>query len=208
MSEQLKEESQKTVVSFIVGLLVGALLVWAFTGNGGDAPKKQMDDDDTEMATDDDVATKEEVGTDDEGTTSVPVGEGSVSVDGDKAGMSVSLADVTFPAKEGWVGVRNLNDGKLGMILGVARFSAEQGLNPKQIELLTPTVAGREYAIVFYSESGDRKFNLPNRHLFQKARIYVVACVFLKLTVQKSTSRLKNSCRLVSAYFYEISSTT
>lgn len=161
MSEQLKEESQKTVVSFVVGLLVGGLLVWAFTGNGDEAPKKQMDDD-AEMTSKDDVATKEEVGTDDkeEGTTSVPVGEGSVSVDGDKAGMSVSLANVTFPAKEGWVGVRNLNDGKLGMILGVARFSAEQGLNPKQIELLTPTVAGREYAIVFYSESGDRKFNL------------------------------------------------
>ncbi len=122
-----------------------------------------MNDDDTEMVNDnddnddDDVATQEEVGTDE---TDVPVGDGAVSVDGDKAGMSVSLKDVTFPAKEGWVGVRNLNDGKFGMILGVARFSAEQGLNPTEIQLLTPTVAGREYAIVFYSESGDRKFNL------------------------------------------------
>jgi hypothetical protein len=164
MSEQLKEESQKTVVSFVVGLLVGGLLVWAFTGNGDNAPKNQMNDDESEMTNDDDVATQEEVGNDDEaeGTTSVPVGEGAVSVEGDAAGMSVSLADVTFPAEEGWVGVRNLNDGKLGMILGVARFSAEQGLNPKEIQLLTPTVAGREYAIVFYSESGDRKFNLAD----------------------------------------------
>ena len=163
MSEQLKEESQKTVVSFVVGLLVGGLLVWAFTGNGDEAPKKQTDDSKTEMTSDKDKeATQEEVGTDDEETTTVPVGEGAVSVDEVGAGMSVSLADVTFPAKEGWVGVRNLNDGKLGMILGVARFSAEQGLNPKEIQLLTPTVTGREYAIVFYSESGDRKFNLAD----------------------------------------------
>ncbi len=161
MSEQLKEESQKTVVSFVVGLLVGGLLVWAFTGNGDEAPTKQADEADKEMTTKDDVASKEEVSNDTkEASTAVPVGEGAVSVEGDAAGMSVSIADVIFPAEEGWVGVRNLNDGKLGMILGVARFSAEQGLNPTSIPLLTPTVAGREYAIVFYSESGDRKFNL------------------------------------------------
>jgi hypothetical protein len=159
MSEQLKEESQKTVVSFVVGLLVGGLLVWAFTGGEGEAPNKQMEEDKEMTENKEDSATKEEVGTDTK-ETEVPVGEGAVSVDEVGAGLSVSLADVTFPAKEGWVGVRNLNEGQLGMILGVARFSAEQGLNPKQIELLTPTVAGREYAIVFYSESGDRKFNL------------------------------------------------
>lgn len=162
MSEQLKEESQKTVVSFVVGLLVGGLLVWAFTGNGPEDAKESLTEDDKkEIAAE--MATKEEVGIEEEeaeGTTSVPVGEGAVSVEGDAAGMSVSIADVTFPAEEGWVGVRNLNDGKLGMILGVARFSAEQGLNPTSIPLLTPTVSGREYAIVFYSESGDRKFNL------------------------------------------------
>lgn len=161
MSEQIKEESQKTVVSFVVGLLVGGLLVWAFTGNNTEAPKGQNDDK-KEMGDkkNKEEATTEAVEGDAKDETSVPVGEGAVSVDEVGAGMSVSLADVTFPAKEGWVGVRNYNDGKLGMILGVARFSAEQGLNPKQIELLTPTITGREYAIVFYSESGDRKFNL------------------------------------------------
>lgn len=163
MSEQLKEESQKTVVSFVVGLLVGGLLVWAFTGNTSDAPKTPADDAKEMTDEKNDAAVKEEVGGDTtETTTNVPVGDGAVKVDEANAGMSVSLVDVTFPAKEGWVGVRNLNDGKLGMILGVARFSAEQGLNPKEIKLLTPTVSGREYAIVFYSESGDRKFNLAD----------------------------------------------
>ena len=90
----------------------------------------------------------------------LPVGDAKVSVGEQKAGTSVAIDSATFPTKEGWVGVRNMSDGKLGLLLGVARFSADQGLVPKTIELVTPTVAGREYAIVFYSESGDRKFNL------------------------------------------------
>ena len=166
MAEQLKEESQKTVVSFVVGLLVGGLLVWAFAGGPDETPKDTKAEADKKEMTKDEATktiTDKELDGETNKDTAMPVGEGSVSVDGNvKAGTSVALTDVTFPAKEGWVGVRNLNDGKLGMILGVARFSAEQGLNPKQIELLTPTVAGREYAIVFYSESGDRKFNVAN----------------------------------------------
>ena len=166
MAEQLKEESQKTVVSFVVGLLVGGLLVWAFAGGPDESKKDIKAEGDTKVLTSDkktDSTTKEEVDGTKEEDSAMPVGEGSVKVDGEmKAGSSVALSDVTFPTKEGWVGVRNLNDGKLGMILGVARFSSEQGLNPKEIQLLTPTVAGREYAIVFYSESGDRKFNVAN----------------------------------------------
>lgn len=74
-----------------------------------------------------------------------------------KEGSIVSLADSAWEEQyERQIGVLF----QQSMILGVARFSAEQGLNPTSIPLLTPTVAGREYAIVFYSESGDRKFNL------------------------------------------------
>ena len=164
MSEQLKEESQKTVVSFVVGLIVGGLLVWAFTGNTTDAPKNALTEDDKKEMADKkaEEAKTEDVSNTEAEVSKLPVGDGAVSVGEAKSGNSVPLTDVTFPTKEGWVGVRNLNEGKLGMILGVARFSAEQGLVPKQIELVTPTVAGREYAIVFYSESGDRKFNLAD----------------------------------------------
>ena len=38
MAEE-KQEGQKTVVSFIVGLLIGGLLVWAFSGPSVDAPE-------------------------------------------------------------------------------------------------------------------------------------------------------------------------
>ena len=43
MSEQ-KEETQKTVVSFVVGLLIGGLLVWAFSGTESTAPTSFSDD--------------------------------------------------------------------------------------------------------------------------------------------------------------------
>ena len=51
MAEQLKEESQKTVVSFVVGLLIGGLLVWAFSGAPKNDPKAddKMDADKKEM---------------------------------------------------------------------------------------------------------------------------------------------------------------
>lgn len=173
MAEQQKEDSQKTVVSFIVGLLVGGLLVWAFSGPSAPAPKVNDTKitDSTTTATDTTKTT--EVKTDSKPVTtnttkvtpvvaSLPTGEGAVKLEAVPAGMTVSIKDTIFPSKEGWIGVRDYTDGKLGGILGVARFSAEQGLVPTEISLLRATVAGKQYAIVFYSENGDRKFNLAN----------------------------------------------
>lgn len=174
MAEQQKEENQKTVVSFVVGLLIGGLLVWAFSGKTNDTVKPvntitptnneastttgSQSTETTKPTTD--VKTTTPTGTP---AASLPIGEGKVSVGTDvKAGMSVPLDSATFPTKEGWVGVRDYTDGKLGGLLGVARFSSEQGLVPNAITLQRATVAGKQYAIVFYSESGDRKFNLAN----------------------------------------------
>jgi hypothetical protein len=46
------------------------------------------------------------------------------------------------------------------MLLGVVRFSESQGLSPQTITLQTPTRAGTQYAVVMYTEDGDREFNL------------------------------------------------
>jgi len=176
MAEQKNaEESQKTVVSFIVGLLIGGLLVWAFSGKGADAPKPA--DVITETKTEAPAASTDTKITKTSASNetikpatkptaaataaSLPVGDGKVSIGTSiAAGKTVPLDSATFPTKEGWVGVRDFSDGKLGGLLGVARFSAEQGLVPTDIELLRATVAGKQYAIVFYSENGDRKFDL------------------------------------------------
>jgi hypothetical protein len=168
MAEQLKEENQKTVVSFIVGLLIGGLLVWAFSGKGGDAPKPadKTDEVKTETSTAKPTETKTtdvKAGTDTKkpaAAATLPVGDGKVAVGNVTAGITVPIDSATFPTEEGWVGVRDYTDGNLGGILGVARFSAEQGLVPNEITLLRATVTGKQYAIVFYTENGDRKFNL------------------------------------------------
>ncbi len=165
MSEQQKEDTQKTVVAFIVGLVIGGLMVWAFSGNGGDAPTvdKATEEDKAEITS---SSTNSDKDTDDKAETpaiekvSLPVGDGGASVKDYTAGRVVTLETATFPVAEGWVGVRDYVNDQLTGLLGVARFSESQGLVPSEIILQRPTEAGKQYAIVFYSEDGDRQFNL------------------------------------------------
>ncbi len=166
-----KQEGQKTVVSFVVGLLIGGLLVWAFSSPAEDTPKK----DTINKATEEKVEAETEntdnikVEVSDKGGNQVvvepvkavlTVGEGKISVLNQVASASVKLDGATYPVAEGWVGVRDYQNGQLGALLGVVRFSEEQGLVPSVIILQRATKAGNEYAIVVYKENGDRQFNL------------------------------------------------
>lgn len=167
MSEQEKKENQKTIVAFAAGLLIGGLLVWVFGGS----PKTEVVDETNSTETEQ-TETSVPVGTtseEDEASaeieTAVPTlqtGDGEVSVSNQAAGTTVSLESATFPSDEGWVGVRDYVNGQLGYILGVARYSKEQGLVPEEITLQRATKAGNSYAIVFYRESGDRVFSLAD----------------------------------------------
>lgn len=170
MSEK-KEEGQKTIVSFVVGLLIGGLLVWAFTG-GESAPRENNNSNNTDTEEnreanneddEDEAEVNEGNGSETPATPNTPapemeVGEGEVSVNNQAAGRRAHLESATFPTAEGWVGVRDYADGETGFVLGVARYSQSQGLIPEQIILQRPTIAGKEYAIVFFTENGDRKF--------------------------------------------------
>lgn len=166
MSED-KQEGQKTIVSFIVGLLIGGLLVWAFSGPEVNAPSKDKNDNKAEEAME--TESDEEVEDNEDETTDVvvetpvlSVGEGKVDVSNQAAGTSVALESATYPVSEGWIGVRDYTDGRLGGLLGVVRFSEEQGLVPSEVVLQRATIAGKEYAVVVYTESGDRQFSLAN----------------------------------------------
>ena len=165
MSEQEKQESQKTIVAFAAGLLIGGLLVWIFGG----APKQEEMKDTTATTTPTTEGTNVEPSTDSKNTptkeevTTAPkavliTGEGKVEIGDIKAGNVVTLSSATFPTDEGWIVVRDSNNGQISGVLGAARYSKEQGLVPKEVSLVRPTVTGKTYAIVFYSESGDRKF--------------------------------------------------
>lgn len=175
MTDETMQDGQKTVVAFIAGLLVGGLLVWVFSETPAAAPTGdttvQLEETETSAETDanadsnSDDTTAPDTSTDAEAemTTDapeLPTGEGSAEVGTNTAGNVVALESATFPTDEGWVAVRSYRDGQLGNILGAARYSREQGLIPEEVNLLAPTIAGQEYAIVFFTENGDRQFNL------------------------------------------------
>ncbi len=44
----------------------------------------------------------------------------------------------------------------------MARYSKEQGLVPTEVVLQRATTGGDRYAVVFYTESGDRVFSLAD----------------------------------------------
>ena len=168
MAEEKQQDGQKTIVAFVVGLLIGGMLVWAFSGPATEAPTNLEDDEVTtgtetgsEVTGSDEVDVEITTGTETE-TPTLEVGDGDVVVNNQPAGTSIALERATYPVSEGWIGVREFNNEQLGFILGVVRFSESQGLVPQEIILQRPTTAGRDYAIVVFTEDGDFDFNLAN----------------------------------------------
>lgn len=167
MAEQEKQDNQKTIVAFAAGLLIGGLLVWVFGGATPSTSNPEEEDDTTTeevtgTTTDEATTSDEEASTEEAEAPVMQTGTGAVELGTVGVGRSVALQSATFPSDEGWIGVRDYANGQLGGILGVARFSKEQGLIPEQITLQRSTVADNTYAIVFFSENGDRLFNLAN----------------------------------------------
>jgi hypothetical protein len=159
MAEE-KQDAQKTIVAFVVGLLIGGMLVWAFSGPAD--VKKDMDDKATteESTEKTDEAKPDDQASEEAAPVTLKVGEGKVEIKDQEASSLISLEGAEYPVSEGWIGVRDYTDEKLGMILGVVRFSESQGLVPSNIILQRPTTAGKTYAVVIYTEDGDRDFNL------------------------------------------------
>jgi len=163
MAEQ-NQDGQKTIVAFVVGLLIGGMLVWAFSGPADDTQSKTSKTSDTSEETsneiDNNAMESDNSAMEESETPKLEVGDGNIVIPDQPASMSVMMDSATYPVSEGWIGVRNYDNEELGRILGVVRFSESQGLIPEEIALLTPTVAGREYAIVVFKEDGDFDFNL------------------------------------------------
>lgn len=166
MADTEKQEGQKTVVAFITGLLIGGLLVWVFSSTpDAGAPATVTNSDDTDVvegtdATRSDVETVRPSETISQPTFSEPVGEGSIEVSDQPAGDSVALGALVFPTTNGWVAVRELMDGVPANVLGAARYSTEEGLSPSSVSLQRATEVGSSYLVVFYSDDGDKDFNL------------------------------------------------
>ena len=160
------QDGQKTIVAFVVGLLIGGLLVWAFSGPTTAAPTIDVDEATESEPTETEGEGSEETADSDEATAeAVPrpelrVGDGEVTVNDQAASASITLESATYPVSEGWIGVREYNNDQLGYILGVVRFSESQGLVPDAIALQRATTPGTRYAVVIFTENGDFEFNL------------------------------------------------
>jgi hypothetical protein len=139
------------------------MLVWAFSGPDADAPQTIVNQEETETteAENEATATTDETNSETEvvDTPALVVGDGTVEVNNQPAGMSVELERATYPIEEGWIGIRDYDNGQLSFIKGVVRFSAAGSLVPQDIVLQVPTQPGQEYAVVMFSEDGDNIFN-------------------------------------------------
>jgi hypothetical protein len=166
MAEE-KQDGQKTLVAFVVGLLIGGMLVWAFSGPTTNAPTENVADATASKAAAEGEESKESEATVASGEEVIEVsqpelqvGEGEVEVNDQVASASVTLESATYPVSEGWIGVREYNNDQLGYILGVVRFSESQGLVPAEIALQRATSPGNRYAVVIFTEDGDFEFSL------------------------------------------------
>lgn len=172
-----KEKNQKTVVAFIAGLLIGGLLVWVFS-IAPEKKEKEMDFDaiGTEQTEDvnqeegvvqegdapADAVKKADAAPEMKQETVISKEGGSITVNDQAAGMTITLGEVHMPVASGWIAVHELNtDGSLGRVLGASRYTEADGLKPTTVESVSrPTVAGKTYRVVIYNENGDKKFGI------------------------------------------------
>jgi hypothetical protein len=164
MEADQQQGSQKTVVAFISGLVIGALLMWVF---GSQPPKNvkedtKMDNAQEQAATEN---TEEAAPSGEQGSAEVSVsnpavtaGMGSVAVANQKAGSQVALGEIKYPTEAGWIAVHAVENGTMGGVLGASRYNTKEGLTPTTVDLLAPTVAGAEYWVVFHEDNKDGKY--------------------------------------------------
>jgi hypothetical protein len=159
MSEAEKQESQKTVVAFITGLLIGGLLVWVFSATPEGKKEAVTESTDKEQVEKTNTEKTAEVAEVKAEKTAEVTGKGSLTVRDQKAGDVVAVEKAEFPTKSGWVVVRDYMDGAPGNVLGAARYSADEGLVPTAVELIRVTTAGSSYLVMFYTNEGQAGFS-------------------------------------------------
>ncbi len=153
MAEVATQDSQKTLVAFVVGLLIGGMLVWAFSGPSDE--KKDTDDKNKTEVTASTTDSEDDGKVSSDKGPQLAIGDAKIVIKDQAAGETVKIDSATYPHAEGWIAVRDYQDDKEGYVLGAVRFSKADGLVPDEIILTRPTVAGQKYAISLYKEGGD-----------------------------------------------------
>lgn len=171
MDNNKTQESKKTVVAFVAGLLIGGLLVWVFSAGQESSTADKVSKSETKTA----ASSEAPATTTAQKTEDVKVvkeadqGAFTFNVANQPAGAIVTLgSDVKYPTKEGWIVVHEDAGGELGRALGASRYNTEVGLTPDSIDLLRNTEKGKTYHVVYYTEDGDRMFDLKMDTPMQK----------------------------------------
>jgi hypothetical protein len=160
--------STYTIIAFVVGIVLGYLVAWGIyaTPAGEVTEENGLVSTSTPLTGGSSSVISDEVGgslltpTVPTGTTpaliSVGAGE-TIAVMDQAAGQTVEVDGVTS-AGVTWVAVREYANNQLGNILGARRIPGGDG-QTVMVELLRPTIAGRDYAVVLYRDNGDLAFN-------------------------------------------------
>lgn len=147
---------------FVIGLIIGVLVMWIFGGTKGSEDATKTSELSTTTAEDLVGEVGEEVSTnlgqvEVAPTENTTVGTDSLTVQNQSSGATVFIETLNVTAST-WVAVHDVkSDGTLGNILGARRF--EPGMRSGVVELLRNTVSGTNYSAVMYRDNGDREFN-------------------------------------------------
>lgn len=161
MTDVETQASQRTVVAFISGLLIGGLLVWIFSSAPEEMePTQNEETPNAEMVEENTTESEEEGSTSSQTGTNTATNGRALSVADQEAGSSVTLERVAYPSESGWVVVREYANGTAGNVLGAARYDVALGLQPGTVTLVRPTVSGGTYEALFYTNEGALSFDL------------------------------------------------
>lgn len=134
----------KTIIVFVVGVLVGFLGTFIFMK---DSTKKSNDTD----------IKKEETKETAELEATKSLNNNAIVVNDQNVGIIVDIETVVLE-NDSWVVIHEDNDGVLGNALGAQLFL--QGDNSGKVELLRGMESGRVYYAVIRQDDGDRAFDL------------------------------------------------
>lgn len=136
----LKNQRQLIFLSFILGLILGAILTWFVLGTTVFSPTNPLEENV--------VLSTETINT---------ITLNSIVVENQLAGNTVVVKEVVF-VTPGWVVIHEERAGVAGNALGAQRFDV--GTSTGMVDLLRDTEVGNKYYAVLYQDNGDKGFNL------------------------------------------------
>jgi len=159
----------KKVGTFIAGFVVGTVAIYAWGqifNKDADMEALVTGHDVAEISiTDTDISTESDDGNTALGTeiaaSDNEISSEAIAVVGQAAGSTVTVGSVNLDAGEngGWVVIHEIKNGVMANALGAVR--KDSGVHSDiEVKLLRATVAGGTYAVVLYSDNGDRQFSM------------------------------------------------